>query len=292
MIEKGHTQKKLIKEQIPRNNVDPRNKLNELTGKEWIKSTVSIWYQRGLGKDHPHTYYEKQHPAPFAYKMIERLLLFFTKRGDLILDPFVGIGSTLKACALNRRKGIGIELSDKWVDLSRKRLEDEANVGFNQEIIQGDSREVMKKFEDEKFDFIVTSPPYWNILTKPADHRVREERLKENLDTKYSDDARDLGNINRYEDFLQELKKVFSECYRTLKLNKYITIIVSDFRHKSKYIMFHADIGNIMEEMGFTTKGITILVKNAKKLYPYGYPYAYVPNIHHEYLMIFKKEEK
>lgn len=271
--------------------VDPRNMLNELTGKEWIQETVSVWYQRGLGKGHPHTFYERQHPAPFAYLMIQRLLRFFTKKGDLVLDPFCGVGSTLKACALNGRRGVGIELIEKWVELTKKRLATEANKGPEQKIIQGDSREVMRQFEDEMFDFIVTSPPYWSILNKPPDHRVREERLKERLDTRYSNDPRDLANIKEYNVFLKELKKVFSQCYRTLKTGKYMVVVVSDFRHKSRYVYYHADICNIMKKIGFTPKGITIFVKNAKKLYPYGYPFEYVPNIHHEYILIFKKEQ-
>ncbi|MEM3602616.1 MAG: DNA methyltransferase [Candidatus Bathyarchaeia archaeon] len=286
-------QKKLFEQDnnIPKI-VDSRNRLNELTGKEWVKETASVWYQRGLGRDHPHTVYERMHPAPFPYLMIQRLLLFFTKKGDLVLDPFCGVGSTLKACALNDRRGIGIELVEKWVELTKKRLATEANKGPEQIIIQGDSREVMKQFKDDFFDFIVTSPPYWGILNKPPDHRVKEERLKENLDTRYSIDPRDLANIPEYETFLAELKKVFAECYRTLKVGKYMVVVVADFRHKSQYVMYHADICKIMMEVGFTIKGLTIFVKNAKKLYPYGYPYEYVPNIHHEYIMIFKKEMK
>lgn len=281
------------KENDERRIVDSRNTLNELTGKEWIKETVSVWYQRGLGRGHPHTFYERMHPAPFPFLMIQRLLLFFTKKGDLVLDPFCGIGSTLKACALNGRRGIGIELVEKWVELTKKRLATEANTGLEkQSIIQGDSREIMKQFANEMFDFIVTSPPYWGILNKPPDHRVKQERLKENLDTRYSADPRDLANIEEYDVFLAELKKVFADCYRTLKTGKYMAVVVADFRHKSRYIMYHADICKIMEEVGFTLKGLIIFVKNAKKLYPYGYPFEYVPNIHHEYILIFKKEGK
>lgn len=307
--------------------IDPRNKLNELSGKEWIQDTNSVWfsndssrqekrtvqsglfeseaveetknpedieevwYQRGLGKNHPHAFFERQHPAPFPYLMIERLLLFFTKRDDLVLDPFLGIGSTLKACKLNGRRGVGIELAERWVELARERLKKETGYGPEQKIIKGDSREVMKGFADNTFDFAVTSPPYANILNKPADHRVKHTRLAENLQTSYSEDKRDLANIDDYDSFLRELQKVWKECWRTLKATKYMVVVVADFRHKSKYIMYHADIAKSMQEVGFTPKGITIFVKNAKKLYPYGYPYGYVPNVHHEYIMIFKKEK-
>lgn len=268
------------------------NTLNELSGKEWIKGTCSVWYQRGLGRSHPETEYERQHPAPFAYIMVERLLAFFTKKGQRVLDPFVGVGSTLKACELNGRKGVGIELSEKWISLARKRLQLEAGGGHNQELIQGDAREEMPKLDDETFDFIVTSPPYWSILNKKADHRVRNERIKENLDTRYSYDPRDLANIESYHDFLAELRKVFSECHRVLKKGRYMAVVVADFRDKSRYVYYHADVAKIIEDTGFVSKGMVVFVKNAKKLYPYGYPYDFVPNIHHEYILIFKKDGK
>ena len=71
---------------------DPRNILNDLTGKEWIQETTSIWYQKGLGKHHPETNYERMHPAPFSFTNVKRLILFFTKDGQTVLDPFSGGG--------------------------------------------------------------------------------------------------------------------------------------------------------------------------------------------------------
>ena len=284
-------QKKLFEEKEERF-VHPENRLNELTGKEWVKETASVWFQRGLGKTHPHTYYERQHPAPFPYLMVERLLGFFTKKGDKVLDPFCGVASTLKACALMGRRGVGIELVKKWVRLSQERLEKETTDHSEQELIEGDARDVLKNFDMKSFDFVVTSPPYWQILNKPADHRVKEERLKENLDTRYSYDPNDLANIPDYNQFLSELQKAWRECHRVLKTGKYMSVVIGDFRHKSKYFAYHSDIIKTMEEIGFTLKGITIFVQNAKKLYPYGYPYEFVPNIHHQYIMIFKKSKE
>lgn len=270
--------------------IHPNNKLNELNGKEWIQETVSVWYQRGLGKDHPHTFYERQHPAPFPYLMVHRLLRFFTKTGDKVLDPFCGVASTLKACALIGRKGVGIDIVDKWVKLSKERLEKETPDFSQQEVIKGDSRKILKIFDDEYFDFIVTSPPYWKILNKKPDYRVKEERLKDNLDTRYSDDPNDLSNISDYNQFLTELTKVWQESYRVLRSGKYMSVVTGDFRHGPRYYSFHSDVIKNMEQSNFTTKGIIILVQNSKKIYPYGYPYDFVPNIHHQYITIFKKD--
>lgn len=270
-------------------NYHPKNALNDLTGTEWIQETSTIWYQRGLGREHDHAQIEKQHPAPFSYKMVERLIKFFTKKNAMVLDPFCGVGSTLKACALNDRKGIGIELSKKWVELSKKRLKDELSYTNSQKIIHGDARKALDRFDKDCFDFIVTSPPYWQILNKRADHKVFNDRVKKKLDTNYSKNKDDLGNIENYSKFLEELKKVFKNCYVVLKPGKYMVVVVSDFRHKSKYVAFHADTAKIMEDCKFETKSMSILVQNAKRLYPYGYPYDFVPNIHHQYLLIFKK---
>ena len=162
-------QKKLFEDVEVQRKTHPNNVLNDLTGKEWIQETVSVWFQKGLGRDHPHTYYERQHPAPFPYKMVERLLKFFTKSGDVVLDPFSGIGSTIKACGITKRKCIGIELSEKWANLSKQRLEKEIPNFENFDLIIGDSRKILTNFYDNYFDFIVTSPPYWQILNKPPD---------------------------------------------------------------------------------------------------------------------------
>lgn len=270
---------------------DPRNKLNDLTSKEWIQDTRSVWFQKGLGSKHEHAQIERQHPAPFSFQDVGRLIRFFTKKGDLVLDPFTGVASTLKACALNNRRGIGIELIKKWGELGKERLNIEVPYPDEQEIIIGDAREELLKIADESIDYIVTSPPYWRILGKKADHKVKAERINNGYDTKYSEDVRDLGNIEDYREFVSELKTIFDQWYRVLKTEKYASIIVSDFRHKSEYVPFHSDIIVKMTEAKFMLKGITVLVQNQKRLYPYGYPYAYVPNIHHQYILTFSKEK-
>lgn len=271
------------------------NTLNDLTGKKWIQETRSVWFQKGLGKKHPHAKIERLHPAPFSFQDISRLICFFTKKGNKVLDPFSGVASTLKACAVTGREGVGIELSQKWAELGKKRLKQEISPmlkSLTQTTIIGDSRIELPKLHDESFDYIVTSPPYWQILTKKPDHKMRQERLSNGFVTKYSNDESDLGNIEDYQTFIKELGLCFKECFRVLREGKYASIIVSDFRHNSTYQVFHADVIELMEYCGFKLSGITILVQNSKSLYPYGYPYAYVPNIHHQYILNFRKPKK
>lgn len=272
--------------------IDPRNSLNDLTAKEWIPETVSVWNQRGLGAGHPDAQIERQHPAPFSFTDVGRLIRFFTKRGNTVLDPFVGVGSTLKACAIDGRNGIGIELNPTFADLSRKRLETEVRDMFasvsDQRILEGDARDLLPTIPSESIDFVVTSPPYWSILKK-VDHKVRQERIDKGLARHYGDDPRDLGKIDDYTEFLDELARILGDCARTLKTGKYMAVVVSDFRDKSRYVMFHSDLAHALEGHGLEMRGLTVLYQRHKKIFPYGYPYSFVPNVHNQYILILQK---
>lgn len=281
---------------------DPRNPLNDLNGSQWLPETKSFFFQKGLGAKHPHAQIERQHPAPFSFQDIEHLVAFFTKRGMSVLDPFGGVGSTAKACELEGRICTSVELQERWHKLAIERLEKEVGEGTSQKhtFILGDARVVLKAFDDSSFEFIVTSPPYWSILNKKADHKVKAERLANDLATNYSDnDVNDLANIGAYEDFLRVLvDDVFMECGRVLRPKKYMCLVVSDFRNKSEFVSFHSDLIQAINRRrtadGYvmTLQGVKVLLQNHKTLLPYGYPFAYVENIHHQYVLIFRKDKK
>jgi DNA modification methylase len=276
-------------------NLSSRNQLNDLDASTWISETVSVWTQRGLGVGHPDVRIEKQHPAPFSFTDVGRLVRFFTKKGQTVLDPFVGVGSTLKACALDARNGIGFELNKRYVKLAKERLKSEVP-GENssvakQDIKQGDARELIRKSKANSVDFVVTSPPYWNILHK-EDHKARQERKKLALDTRYSNDTKDLGNLHSYPEFLRELSTILGDCGRVLRPKKYMALIVSDFRDKSKFIMFHSDLAASLSSYSLELRGMTVLYQRHKRVFPYGYPYAYVPNIHHQFILLLQNAKK
>ncbi len=269
--------------------IHPRNTLNDLTAREWVPETVSVWVQRGLGANHPDAQIEKQHPAPFSFTDVSRLIRFFTKAGGTLLDPFAGVGSTLKACALEGRKGIGIELNPKYVELTKERLCSEVRDLFakptDQVLRTGDARKILQTLPTDSADFVVTSPPYWNILHK-EDHKANQERKSRKLDTRYSGDDLDLGNMPDYDDFLHAVAEVLGACGRVLRPSKYMAVIVSDFRHKSRFVMFHADLANALRPYKLDLRGLSVLYQRHKRVFPYGYPYAYVPNVHHQFILI------
>lgn len=247
-------------EMIPKT-VHPRNSLNDLTSTEWIPETVSVWTQRGLGANHPDAQIERQHPAPFSFTDVARLIRFFTKRGQTVLDPFVGVGSTLKACAMEGRKGIGFELNPRYAALARERLRTEVRdllAEDAQDVREGDARDLIAQLPDDSLDLVVTSPPYWIILHK-EDHKVKQERVANELDTRYGDDPRDLGNVPSYADFLKELAGILGACARPLKAGKHMAVVVSDFRDKSKFVMFHSDLASALVPYGLEMRGLSVV---------------------------------
>lgn len=272
---------------------DLNNMLNDLTSKEWLTETVTVFTQKGLGAGSKDAQIEKLHPAPFSFQDVAKLMKFFTKEGQSVLDPFAGVGSSMKACAFENRIGIGFELNEKYTALANERIQTEVPDTFpyknKQRFINGDCRKLIKDIEKDTIDFIITSPPYWNIL-ETIDHKVKQNRVANDLDVKYSDDELDLGNISTYEEFIGELSRFFDECSNCLKSKKYLVIIISDFRKKDKYHLFHSDLAQAIEKLGnFNLKGIRILHQKFKSIYPYGYPFSFVPNVHHQNVLILQK---
>src|SRR5215467_9591175 len=142
--------------------VSARNTLNDLSAREWLSESVSVWTQKGLGAGHAEAQVEREHPAPFSFTDVARLIRMFTKRGMSVLDPFAGVGSTLKACALEGRNGIGMELNAKFAELAQQRLCDEVPLPMRSQTTQvirpGDSRILIRDLAADSVDFIVTSP--------------------------------------------------------------------------------------------------------------------------------------
>jgi DNA modification methylase len=274
--------------------VSPRNKLNDLSAQEWMSESVSVWMQKGLGAKHADAQIEREHPAPFSFTDVARLVRLFTKRGMTVLDPFVGIGSTLKACALEDRNGIGLELNQRFAELATQRLMTEVPRGklteTSQVIKLGDSRTLITQLPPDSVDFLVTSPPYWSILNKKPDHKVQQERLDNGLETRYGDDPRDFANISSYRDFVVELAEFFRACCCVLKDQRYCVIILGDFRHGGRYYPLHADLAREMEERGYVLKAMNVLYQRHKRVFPYGYPAAYVSNVHHQNIIVMRNE--
>ena len=155
---------------------DINNGLNHLTGKEWTTFSCSWFIFNALPKDIKEICGNTEdHPATYSPTMMEHFIKFFTKEGMSVLDPFAGIGSTLVGCKRTGRIGYGIELNPKYFNSILKRVPE-----FKNNIINGDSRDVKNQFKNKKFDFCISSPPYWNVLNRSTGSfkKTRSSKLK------------------------------------------------------------------------------------------------------------------
>jgi len=255
-------------------------KMNDFNGKEWLQNSFSIWRDIKKNKEER----ALKHPAMFPTTLAEKLIKIYTKNEDnaVILDPFVGVGSTMIAAQNLGRRGIGVDLNKEFCKISKKRTNTRSGV----EIYNKNSK-YLTEFIDEGIDLCITSPPYWDIL-----NRLRTADKKNSIN--YSDSKEDLGNIKDYQNFLSELKKVYSEVYKLLKSNKRCCVIVMDIRKKDKFFPLHIDITKIMEEIGFELEEFIIWDRqqeynNMKTL---GYPWVFRVNKVHEFICVFWKRER
>lgn len=266
---------------------DKRNKLNDLTGTEWLKLTKSFWASEKCKEDK----FAFAHPAPFLIKDIEKLISMFTKKEMVVLDPFNGVGTTLIACNNLGRVGIGIDLNQKYCELAEQRLGD-LDKKKGQEIICGDSLREVPKIEGA-IDYCVTSPPYHNILKNNGQGlRAKKEGQRNGCRVGvdyYSEDTRDLGNQSSFDNFIELFNKIMSEVYKKLAQNKYCSIIISDFTVNKKEMSVQGEIIRTMEKIGFDFVGTIVLLQDNKPLYPFGYPFAFIINHQHQNIINFKK---
>ncbi len=267
-----------------------RNTVNDLTGKEWLKLTASFWMTEKSKDDKE----AMKHPAPFLIKDTEKLISFFTKRGMSVLDMFCGSGTALIAACNLQRKGIGIDLNQEYKNLALQRL-DKKGYKENQdfEYFLGDAYHILEDISN--IDYIVTSPPYHNILRNNA-NGIRTNNSRKGFRNSgrtgvsyYSDQENDLGNKESYQNFLNSLKDIMKLGYEKLNLKRYCTIVISDFTVNKKEINVQGDIVRLMTDIGFEFSGTTVLLQPNKPLYPFGYPYAYKINHHHQNMITFRK---
>lgn len=233
------------------------------------------------------------HPAPFLIKDIEKLISFFTKKGMRVLDPFMGSGTTAIAAYNLGRIAVGMDLSSDYKDLAESRFKKRGMTEQDYIYMLGDSTTELSKLGHVQY--IVTSPPYHNILRNKSSGTRSDKSDKgyrngarQGIEY-YSEFANDLGNQETYPDFLLLLSKVMQDCYKLLDNGKYCSIIISDFTVDKKEVCSQADIIHLMCNIGFEFVGTTILLQDNKPLYPFGYPFSYKINHMHQNIINFRK---
>ncbi len=288
---------------------DPRRgsslkKANELDGKTWQRYSISVW------SDIRKTQEEIRlgHPAIFPMDLVIRLIQCFTTEEDkIVLDPFCGIGSTPISAELLGKHGIGIDLESRFCSIARER-HPSVTFEFDEDGLQkgktlqggprladepgertihcDDARNLLSHVSVDSVDLVVTSPPYWDILLQSRSADQKDIR-------NYGDSEGDLGRIGDYAEFLQALAEVFRPTHFALRPGAYCVVIVMDLRKKNQFYPLHADLADLMQEIGFIYDDLIIWDRRHEynNMRPLGHPYKFRINKAHEFIMIFQKPD-
>jgi DNA modification methylase len=278
-------------EAAPAPKIDPRNKLNDLTGREWtyaLRSVIATRYPTSGPESYEHRQ-RRAHPSPKPPQLLAELVRFFTKPGQLVLDPFCGVGGTLLACALEGRSGVGIELSPMFAQIYHD-VATQLELA-PQPVVVGDARQLLSypAVAGQMFDLILTDPPYAAMMARP---KTGERKKRGNGQaTPFTSDAADLGNLE-YPAFLSELCAILELALQRLKPRGYLVLFTKDLQPtREHHNMLHADIVSALARVPqLSYRGYRIWHDMSQNLYPFGYPFAFVANQVHQFILVFRKE--
>ena len=293
----------------------PANTLNELPGEEWLYFTKSVWstaYPSELGHG-----LRRAHGANKPPRLMARLIEFFSRSGELVLDPFAGVGGTLLGAALARapRRAIGIEIEPRWAqvydDVVRELSAERDGLGpaiadlgtadpggprpFDPtgcELRVGDASALLVGLPEASIDFVATDPPY-NVQLPITMSGGRLAEAHPNRRTDYAmvtDDPADLANSRDYATYLARMESVFGELRRVLRPGRYAAVIVRDAYQEGRYVFTGSDLAARASVAGFVPKGDVIWYQAGTRLRPYGYPRSFVPNIAHQHILVLRRE--
>jgi DNA modification methylase len=267
----------------------PSKKANDLDGRKWLRNSISIWSDIHKTPEE----ISLKHPAMFPVQLVNRLIESFTRSDQtVVLDPFSGIGSTVLAAEMAGKQGIGLDISSEYIAKAQQRplpnsdlFEENGTTGAGERhFYEADARDLLQYVDADSVDFVVTSPPYWDILLQ---HRTADYKEIRN----YGDSDSDLGRIADYRQFIDALGSVFANVLIALKPGCYCCVVVMDLRKGSKFFPLHSDLAVKMQEIGFLFDDLIIWDRKHEynNLRPLGHPSVFRINKVHEYILIFQK---
>ncbi len=263
-----------------------------LTAKEWLKNQLGVWQ----------FFYEKRdirdktlHPATYPIALSSRVISQFTHVGELVLDPFVGSGTTLVSAQDTGRNAVGFDLSENYVRLSQERLSTHRNLfsSARQLAIQDDARAISQYLPSESVSLIVTSPPYANLLNRKRKNKSRRDRKNDQLGKveQYSQDPRDLGTMH-LEKYTESMGEIFEALLPLLRPKAHCVINVPDMWWENQRITLHVSLIEELRRRGYELRNIIIWDRTniVNRIGIFGWPSNYITmGVTFEYLLDFWK---
>jgi DNA modification methylase len=249
-------------------------KLYSLSFKSWF-----------ILKPKPRSRDEILHPAKYPENLVNMYVQEFTKKGDTVFDPMSGTGTTQVESLNLGRHAFGIELSKLFHRIASNRC-DEISTKCDYSIFLGDARNI-SSFNLPELDYVITSPPYWNMLNMRG-AEIQAARKAKGLQTNYSDNDNDLGNLDDYQNFLDILVDIYNKTIARLKNGGHFTIVVKNIKKKGNHYPLAFDLTKRLINF-IQLKHIGFWCQDDLQIAPYGYKHTWVSNTFHHYCLTFQK---
>lgn len=272
---------KRIAEEMNKQLLPPNKKITRWQPEKFNKERTTIWQFKNRGNWAVH---QSNYRGNWPPQIPRNLILHYLERNDLILDPFVGGGTTLIESRLLGKDCIGLDISPHSIGYTKQKMNEltknsKESSNFNLPdvewaLIRGDARNL--GLRDESVGFVCGQPPYADII-------------------KYTYNINgDLSHIHNLNDFYREIKKVASELYRVLKKGKYCVILIGDIRRNKTVVPLGFNVMQCFLDADFHLKEIIIKTQHKEKSTQNFYRNKDTNELRfriaHEYLFIFRKD--
>ncbi len=264
--------------------------------KEWLEySAVSRNYPPSFSHN-----LRKSHGGIKPPELMYELISAYAPESKNILDPFVGVGSTLIACTLLDKTATGIDINENWKSIYLQVCNENDLTPKN--YIIGDSSTILQGFEQETFDVTITDVPYFS-MDKLKKTRGKFSKAGEPSKDKLKSSLNVFNELPAptYDEWIILLQNVFKEVFRVLKDNSLVIVFIGNMYRNfqiqkdgkkqkiGKYLLLSTEVSNILCNIGFQQVNELIWIDTAKKLGIYGYPYTWIPSLIDQRILIFKK---
>ncbi len=265
------------------------NHLNCMTAKEWLKSQLGVWQFRYEARDIRD---KNVHPATFPISLARKVIELFTHEGELVLDPFVGSGTTLVAANDLNRTAVGFDLKEEYIKLCKERLAPQSLFNATHPLaIHDDARNISQYLSENSLSLIFTSPPYANLLNRKRKNKSRRNRKNEQLGKveQYSQDPRDLGTLE-LERYASAMGDIYEKLLPILKPKAHCVINVPDMWWENQRITIHVSLIEELRKRGYELRNIIIWDRTniVNQIGIFGWPSNYITmGVTFEYLLDF-----
>jgi DNA modification methylase len=267
--------------------------LSCITAKEWMAKMVGIvefYYKKRDIRD------KSIHPAVFPIALPAYFIKLLTHRGELVIDPFNGIGTTLLASQDLGRNAVGFDLQQKYVDYTKKRLSQTRLFADTIQVpIQDDANNIQEYFEPETIALCLTSPPYPDFLTRERKNKSMRGDLRKNEHynsvQQYSQDPRDLGLMS-HKEFTQSMTEIYSKIYPLIKPGGHCIVNINDLWKDNQRYVTHGCVIKALTDAGFEFRNTIIWDKRnlVNRVGIFGWPSNYITmGATYEYILDFRK---